>query len=463
MSQPDQNIQELAPDYRSNSAETPNMSTMVAVGNIGTNRPSYSQTVAHPKYLSDQKEEFPTEEQAIVIPSIETITTEDYLTAIAQIINPRNIIAAQKISNKRMCIFLKSKNLVDEIVQKSPEITIKGQVLTIRKLIAPSKRIIISGGSPIIPHVQIEKRLLELDIKPTSAITFIRTGIKSPELAHIQSFNRQFFTEITEPTKIPEKFTVNFNKNDYSFYLNISGTCYKCRQENHLYRDCPLNTTATSQTNRTQIHDLDMEETSNLTLTQNTETTILTQNAETANFLATQNTTEIQNNKILESENTTKGFRGFDPLKLRTASAKRFLSTSPSSSSTSETETDKTRRIEKNDLKLDKKNKTKKNDEKNTKIEHALEPLQNIMVSNPDDFVFTYNTLKHYIIETVGSSNIISVTAKYTTDSLLLINTLRKLYPELTEKSMRSRFSKIINILENPLINNQINSTDDEQ
>lgn len=88
-----------------------------------------------------------------------------------------------------MCLFLKSKEDVDYLLQKRNYVKINEQTLPIRRLVTPATRIIITGGSPIIPHIEIEKLLIRNNITLVSGVTFMKTNIRSPEYQHIQTFN----------------------------------------------------------------------------------------------------------------------------------------------------------------------------------------------------------------------------------------------------------------------------------
>lgn len=77
-----------------------------------------------------------------------------------------------------------------------------------------------------------------------------------------------------------------------------------------------------------------------------------------------------------------------------------------------------------------------------------LRPLKPSKENNSNDFVLTFENLKKFITESKGCRNIRELTTKYTHDANLMVDMLRKLYPELKQSSIRSRFTKITNILE---------------
>ena len=128
--------------------------------------------------------------QAIILPITEGIKQIDYAITISKLIGPSNIISASRISNDQFCIFLASHTFADNIVRLHPNILINEHTATIRKLINPSKRIILSNVHPSIPYNTISAALNKLGIHTTSNITFLKIRFNTSELVHITNFRR---------------------------------------------------------------------------------------------------------------------------------------------------------------------------------------------------------------------------------------------------------------------------------
>jgi hypothetical protein len=77
---------------------------------------------------------FPKKDQAIVFNTIDGTPQIDYINALSTITNPINIKFASRISNNRFCIYLASKEIVDEIINNFPTITVNNHTIPIRKL-----------------------------------------------------------------------------------------------------------------------------------------------------------------------------------------------------------------------------------------------------------------------------------------------------------------------------------------
>jgi hypothetical protein len=82
--------------------------------------------------------------------------------AIGKIVSPRNITFVSRISNNRFCIFLSSKQILDNLIDTHPFITINNQKLQIRRLNNLAKRIVISNVCPSINNQSILEQLNDI-------------------------------------------------------------------------------------------------------------------------------------------------------------------------------------------------------------------------------------------------------------------------------------------------------------
>lgn len=104
--------------------------------------------------MATATENTPSREQAIMFNSIDGISQIDYIIAIGKIVKPINIIFVSRISNHRFCVFLSSKQVLDNLMQQTQTIKINDQLIQIRRFVNPTKRIVISNVCPSIPNEQ---------------------------------------------------------------------------------------------------------------------------------------------------------------------------------------------------------------------------------------------------------------------------------------------------------------------
>jgi len=72
-------------------------------------------------------ENTPCREQAIVFNYIDGIPQVEYIIAIGKIVKLTNIIFVSRISNHRFCIFLSSKQVLDNLMLQAQSIIINDQ------------------------------------------------------------------------------------------------------------------------------------------------------------------------------------------------------------------------------------------------------------------------------------------------------------------------------------------------
>ena len=70
----------------------------------------------------------PTKKQAILLFQKDDSALIEYIVAIGRIIGPKNILAASKISKRRICIYLSSVEIVDQLLSKHKSITVNNTI-----------------------------------------------------------------------------------------------------------------------------------------------------------------------------------------------------------------------------------------------------------------------------------------------------------------------------------------------
>lgn len=181
----------------------------------------------------------PKRDQALVFNSIDGVPQKEYILAVGQIVSPKNITFVSRISNNRFCIFLSNKNTLDALMEKTKIIIINDQEIQLRRLINPAKRIIISNVCPSIPNQEILNALKDVDVIPTSQINYIKAGINIEGYEHILSFRRQMYIKHEDTNKLPGSIAINFNGSQFRIFLtDDSITCYTCKSSGHTSKTC---------------------------------------------------------------------------------------------------------------------------------------------------------------------------------------------------------------------------------
>ena len=384
-----------------------------------------------------------TKEQAIVLDSIEGLTVEDYAVAIGNIVEPINVRYISRISRGRICLYLSSKTIAENLITNIVKVNIKQHTLQIKPLVSVSKRVIISNVDPIIPSSLILQELEKLDINPKSSISELKAAINAPGYGHVHSFRRQIYIDPNEIEKLPANLKLHFNDSIFWIYFSIDKlTCFLCKEEGHLARHCKNSEYSKQNNNTTQIQK---EINEDVNLSSNVD--ILKDNSENEKNSQKNDETPMENSDIL-----TTTFNSFKrPLDLDT------ISTTSTKDSTNENNSQSIK-------KFPKKKKSKTTTVKTPppsldSIEKLLLPAKNHIKSNAQRYPMNFEQLKNYIQDTYGKDEIISITKTYTNNSTDLTDMLTEIYPHLIERKIKSQITRIKNKILNP---NATESSNDE-
>lgn len=186
-----------------------------------------------------QQTQNPSRDQAIVVDSIDGHVFKDYVLALAAIVSPTDILGGSRIAQGRICFYLSSRKLVNELIDQDVKITIGSAKLPIRPLNSRNVRVVISNVQLCVPNLLIENELKKLNINIVSRLQSVKTAIDLPGFSHFVSFRRQVFIHPDLADRVPPSLQINHEGISYNIYLSTSKmTCAICSQEGHLAKYC---------------------------------------------------------------------------------------------------------------------------------------------------------------------------------------------------------------------------------
>lgn len=379
---------------------------------------------------------FPKKEQGIILNVNENLKLSDYVTAIGNIIQPRNILFASRISNNRVCIYLTNTQLVETLTNTQNMINIKGHDIGIRRLVTPAKRLILSNVCPSIPHDILEKEIKKLGYSSASPMTFLRAGIVDPAYTHVLSFRRQIYVLPNEGIELPSSIMISHENVSYRIFLTFDVlTCFLCKNTGHTANQCPQqgiepNITTTSQNN----HDNVTPETPN-----NTHISYITETVD-------------QSSQDMPLDQSTTGFKR--PAPSSTISSAEPHKDTISSPASPEPEF-------KIPTPQDKKLK-KSTSVENLVISDLLKPVEKHINEASPPYVLNYRQITDLFENLSGSKDPIGVVKTYTEDLGALLTMLQTIYPLFLHKSMKNRCTRLQKKLKKSLKLLQINDSDSD-
>lgn len=370
--------------------------------------------ISSQNHNTNQTKIFPKKEQAIILSAHEELKLSDYVTAVGDLVQPKNILFASKISNNRLCIYLSSTHILEELISNHKSVKINNKEITIRRLITPSQRIVLSNVCPSIPHDLLESYIKSIGFTPVSQMSFLRAGISNEAYSHVLSFRRQIFVQPNDNIQLPSSTIIKFENTNYRiFFANNDLLCYICKCQGHIADQCPSQTTQ----NAGNITEL---ETSPETLPNTT--TNENQNS-ISDLLPTPNVGIKRPNDSLASTSS----ENLSQYKTQAEKEETPLFMKPKSS------------IQKKPKKI----KTNPSEDNSKTVEMQLLPVKQIIEDASPPFKITYQQLLDFFENVTGTTDLIGLIQEYTDDIPHFLNLLYTIYPKLTSRTMKQRCTKI--------------------
>lgn len=188
---------------------------------------------------SDDNLKTPKKDQGLIIESVDGLKIKQYLKAVGEIIGAENIIYASRLSRDRICLYLKSKDLINEITQNFDNISIDEHNLYIRPLMLRATKYYLNRVCPSIPSSYLHDKISEIGINITSMIQREKMSNDEGEFSHIFSFRRTFYGIPEKNTNIPESILLNFDQEQHRIFLSTEiKRCTNCHKIGHLVDVC---------------------------------------------------------------------------------------------------------------------------------------------------------------------------------------------------------------------------------
>lgn len=363
---------------------------------------------------------FPKKEQAIIIDVNEELRLNDYVSTVGNIVGPKNIFAASRISNNRVCIYLTDIKLVDMITEKFPTVKIDQFDLNLRRLVSPAKRIILSNVPCHIPHNVLEPIVANFGFKLASKMSFLRAGRLDDEYSHVVSFRRQVYIHPNESINLPSSVLIKFEETNYRIFLSFDQLiCFSCKLPGHIADQCPQQNKNMNDTSDVESTYSDHSEPEN----------IANKHSHQTFAMITQEQTSLKRNAPSSTSQSTQEHL---PQISELQDEDNININQPESIRSKIPETNKTKRLKKSD-----------SVESLTPLDEQLSPVKNMLEKNPKHYILNFEQLTDFLENVHGSPDALSISKNYTNDTDELLNMLEGIYPLLNHRSIKNRITRL--------------------
>ncbi len=161
----------------------------------------------------------------------------------------KNISAASRIFNNRICLYLSSEAIADNFTEAYKGITIQDTFVKAEKLAMPTQKLILSNVcTPLRTNSSIVLKLIDQGIKKIhSAVSHLHVPVAKEvsgegNYNHILSFQRSLFVVDYKDYIVPDLLTIKYEEETYRIFFSNNGDlrCYICKTRGHKSAKCPF-------------------------------------------------------------------------------------------------------------------------------------------------------------------------------------------------------------------------------
>ncbi len=393
----------------------------------------------------------PSDEQGLVFAHKNDYKVRDYLMALKDLVKgPKNIIAAARVSNNRIIVFLSTKELAEEFLIAHGGITLDSQFIKGRKL-GNTRKLIFSNVSPVIPNDILENHLkTELKLELASNLSILRVSPTDDLFSHVVSWRRQVYCKIDDRrlTHLPSSFLFHYGDKTHRIFITYDEfVCFKCHKQGHKADDCPSLSEDTVELGE----DTAPEQSLNQAVTNGTQEESLNSPPllpalQTTNSLPVlMDTTYTQNGEVTKRRLPSSSNSSQQPSVTRRKRKKPKKTPldmqqdeAIDPSSYSETEEDQST----SNMEVDKETLLSKSAQRKQSLKTIFQPLQEKFATRTYP-IKSIENFALFIDMYSPAADMTAILKNFTDDTKGVIDMLQELYPDIHDHSTKIRFTKI--------------------
>lgn len=181
----------------------------------------------------------PNKERGIIFPALPDTPIHIYVLKLGELLGGgKSISHAARLSHQRICIYLKSEELVEQFLVEHGGVSINDKWVEARRMVTKTEKLILNNVPPeVIDGDLIE--ILSQAVRVVSPIYHLSLGIKHEGYEHIQSWKRMLYVVKRDGVILPDSFMVEIDGNPYRIFIESNNEkCGICNRHGHNSREC---------------------------------------------------------------------------------------------------------------------------------------------------------------------------------------------------------------------------------
>lgn len=175
----------------------------------------------------------PKKEDAIFFHLVEDTTSDDYLEALLEFVQPQQIRFAAKVTSPppaRLCVYLNGEKTVAKFIRHHGYVRLRQHRLYAFTTRQPAFRLTLSNVCPVLPNALLEAALeRDLRLRLCSPIAFVKADCANPALRHVLGFERSVYCcaggdgkdDPVDGSSVPSSMVVQYDSEEFRILLSV--------------------------------------------------------------------------------------------------------------------------------------------------------------------------------------------------------------------------------------------------
>lgn len=182
----------------------------------------------------------PNKKKGIILSALPDTSIHTYVLKLGEKLGGgHNITHATRLAHQRICIYLKTEELVEQFIANYGGLSINNTWVEARRMVTRTEKLTLKKVPPEVSDSDLAD-ILSQAVQVVSPFYSLTLGVKDEGYNHIDSWKRTVYVVRREGIILPDSFLVEIGDTPHRIFIEHNDhRCNTCNKHGHISKDCP--------------------------------------------------------------------------------------------------------------------------------------------------------------------------------------------------------------------------------